>query len=108
VIHAYIVISTAATNMGAATCTGQLGTDATYSNYLNAGSLLAAANTVYGDADAEMGGSLPPTVHVGHLPSWTATTAVKVRFATDGAGGKTLADVLTCTGSVYLLTETLP
>ncbi len=109
VMQAYIVISTAATNMGAATLTAQLGTDATFSNYLAAGSMLAAANTVYGDANAECGASLPGGgLYVGHLPSWTATTDVKVRFITDGAGGKDLADVLTCTGSVYLLTETLP
>jgi hypothetical protein len=108
VLHAYIVITTAATNMGAATVTATLGTDAEFDNLLVAGDLLATANTVYGKADAEMGASMPPTLNVGFLPSWTATTAVKVRFATDGAGGKTLADLLTCTGSVYLLTETLP
>lgn len=106
---AYLVVSTAGTNMGGATLTATLGTDAEFDNYLVSSNLLAAANTVYGDADAEVGSSLPGGgLHVEHLPSWTATTAVKVRFGTDGAGGKDLADVLTCTGAVYLLTETLP
>ena len=108
VVSALMVINTAGTNMGGATFTAQLGTDATFSNFLNVGSALAAANTMYGDADSEMGGNLPPTQHVPFLPSWTATTAVKVRFITDGAGGKTLADVLTSTGSIYLVTERLP
>jgi hypothetical protein len=108
VISCLLFINTAGTNMGAATFTVQVGTDATFSNFLNAGSGLAAANTLYGDADSEMGGSLPPTQHVPFLPSWTATTAVKMRCITDGAGGKTLADVLTSTGSIYLVTETLP
>lgn len=106
VLSATIVINTAGTNMGGATLTAQLGTDATFSNYLNAGSALAAANTVYGDADAELAAAM--LTKCAHLPSWTATTAVKVRFVTDGAGGKTLADVLTSTGTVYLCTEILP
>lgn len=106
--QALIVITTAGTNMAAATFTATLGTDAEFDNFLLSANMLAAANTVYGDIVGEVGASLDATAYVPFLPSWTATTAVKVRFATDGAGGKTLADVLTSTGSVYLLTETLP
>jgi hypothetical protein len=108
VVSALIVIDTAGTNMGGATLTCQLGTDATFSNFISAANALATANTMYGDADGEMGGNLPPTQNVPFLPSWTGTTVVKVRFITDGAGGKKLNNVLTSTGSVYLVTEALP
>ena len=92
--------------MGGATFTAACGIDAEFDDYIITGSALAAANTVYGDVIGEVGTSLDDAIP--NLPSWTATTAVKVRFVTDGAGGKTLADVLTSTGSIYLCTETLP
>lgn len=103
-----IVIDTAGTNMGAATLTVQCGTDATFSDYIATASMLASANTVYGDANVECGASLPGGgLYTGHLPSWTATTVVKIRITTDGAGGKTLADVLTSTGTVIIESEYL-
>jgi len=104
-----LVISTAATNMGAATLNATVGTDAEFDNFIVSSSLLAAANTVYGDADAEVGTSLPGGgQHCEFLGSQTGTTPIKIRFTTDGAGGKDLADALTCTGYIMLLTETLP
>lgn len=103
--NAYMVINTAGTNMGAATLTVSLGrTSADYLDYLAAGSALASANTVYGDASGERGANL-----TGYdMPSFTANTDVYCHFATDGAGGKTLADVLTSTGTVYIETVILP
>lgn len=108
VMQAYVVITGQGVLAGA-TLTGQVGTDATYSDYLAAGDLKAAANVVYGDANAECGASLPGGgLYVGHMPSYTATTAVKMRVTTDGAGGATLSGVTGSTGYVYLLTEVLP
>jgi hypothetical protein len=106
VVSALIVITGAGTNMGGATYTVAAGIDAEFDDYVITASALAAANTVYGDVIGEVGTSLDDAI--ANLPSWTATTAVKCRFVTDGAGGKTLADVLTSTGSIYLKTETLP
>jgi len=106
VVACLIVIDTAGTNMGGATYTVQAGTDATFSNYIATADALATTNTVYGDADVELGDDMKTSCK--HLPSWTGTTPVKVRFTTDEAGGKTLADVQTSTGSIYFKTELLP
>jgi hypothetical protein len=100
--NAYIVLGSQAS--GTTTLTVSLGRAGTaYIDYIVASNAKAAANTVYGDALAERGTNL-----TGYdLPSYTAATDVYLQFvATDAS--KKLADVLTCTGTVYLLTQTLP
>lgn len=107
VTAAYIVIVTAANQ--AATLTVSLGrTSAAYVDYVVASNAKSAANTVYGDALAEIGANLYDTTNktmLYDLPSYTATTAVKLQFLI-GAG--TNADVTSSTGVVYLETATLP
>lgn len=102
-----VVIDTAATQ--AATLTVQAGTAAATDGYVVASNAKAAANTVYGDADAEIGVLLFPVSGDDHprddLPSYTATTVIQVEFVI-GAG--TLADVTASTGRVLLLTSALP
>ena len=99
VLNAYIVIGTAETALTG--LTGAVGrTGATFLDYIAAGSLKAAANTVYGDAVGERGANL-----TGYdLPSWTGTTAVKMHFI---SSVENLSTAVACTGSVYLLTTIL-
>jgi hypothetical protein len=100
--NAYIVLGSQAS--GTTTLTVSLGRASTaYIDYIVASNAKAAANTIYGDALVERGTNL-----TGYdLPSYTAATDVYVQFvATDAS--KKLADVLTCTGTVYLVTQTLP
>lgn len=104
--RAWIIIDTAATQ--AATLTVQAGTAADTDGYLLAGNAKSAANTVYGDADAEVGVLLFDAADdhwLDNLPSYTGTTVVQIEF-TIGAG--TLADVTASTGRVILETVTLP
>ena len=98
--NAYVVINTAAG--GVTTLTVAVGrTGAAYIDYLVASDAKAAANTVYGDTSGERGTNL-----TGYdLPSVTATTAVKMHLISTGAN---LSAVTTSTGTVYLVTETLP
>lgn len=109
IVHRCLVsINTAATQ--AATLTVQAGTAADTDGFVVASNAKATAGTVYGDGIAEQGVLLfvpgdTDDYHLEHLPSWTATTVVEIEFVI-GAG--TLADVTASTGSVYLLTSTLP
>ena len=102
-----VVIDTAATQ--GATLTVQAGPSTATDGFIVASNAKAAANTVYGDADAEIGTTLFPTAaddhRVDYLGSYTTTTLVQVEFVI-GAG--TLADVTASTGSVLLETVALP
>jgi hypothetical protein len=101
--NAYLVIDSQAA--GVTTLTVAMGrtSGGGYIDYILAGSAIVAANTVYGDVVGERGSNL-----TGYdLPSYTAAVDVYVQFvATDAS--KKIADVTSCTGTVYLLTETLP
>ncbi len=100
VTNAYIVITGAAT--GPATLTVSLGrTSATYLDYLGNADAKAAANTTYGDAAGERGANL-----TGYdLPSYTATTDVKVHFIATVAN---LDQTVGGTGTVILETMLVP
>ncbi len=100
VTNVYYVITGAAT--GPATLTGAVGrTSAAYIDYIVASDLKAVANTVYGDASGERGTNL-----TGYdLPSFTATTDVKMHFVATVAN---LDQTVGSTGSVYIETMTLP
>ena len=102
-----VVIGTAATQ--GATLTVQAGTAAATDGFIVASNAKAAANTVYGDADSEIGTLLFPTAaddhRVDYLPSYTATTAITIEFVI-GAG--TLADVTASVGHVILETVAVP
>lgn len=102
-----MVVGTAATHAG--TLTMSVGrTAAVYNDFLLAGDIKAAANTVYGDVQSEIGADLTGTAGVGlmdALPSYTGTTVVNAQFIS------TVADVnttTTSTGIVYLQVELLP
>lgn len=105
--RALLVVATAATH--ASTLTMSIGTAAGGTQYVLAGDIKAAANTVYGDAQngAETGASLFSATDkwLDHIPSWTATQAINARI-TAGAGN--VNSVTTSTGSVYLLLERIP
>jgi hypothetical protein len=65
--------------------------------------LKEVARTVYGDLVTERGTNL-----TGYdLPSYTTTTDVYLNFVTTD-GGHDLTNALQSTGTVYLMTETLP
>jgi hypothetical protein len=102
-----VVITGAAT--GPATVTVSCGrTGATYIDYIVASDAKAAANTVYGDADAEIGTNLYSVSGDDHriddFPSYTSTTAVYCQFVSSGAN---LSTVTGSTGRVYFETVTL-
>jgi hypothetical protein len=92
---------------GIGTLTGAVGiTSATYTDYILDSNLEVSANTIYGDLLAELGTKLQD--YLGDLPSYTATTAVKIHLiATDG-GAATLVDVTGSTGVIYIETLQLP
>ena len=98
--NAYVVIDSQAA--GTTTLTAAMGrTGAAYIDYIVASNAKVAANTVYGDAVAERGTNL-----TGYdLPSYTADVDVYVQFVSTV---ENLSAVTSCTGTVYLLTETLP
>ena len=100
VTNAYIVIT--GTGVSAGTFSVSLGrTSATYIDYIVSSDAEAAANTVYGDASGERGTNL-----TGYdLPSYTATTAVKVQFNSTVTN---LDGITGSTGVVYLETMTVP
>jgi hypothetical protein len=101
--NAYVVIDSQASVVD--TLTVAMGrTSAAYIDYIVASNAMVAANTVYGDGTPERGTNL-----TGYdIPSYTAAVDVYLHFIATSAGGKKLADVLGCTGTIYLLTETLP
>jgi len=101
--NAYLVIDSQAS--GTTTLTASLGrTSTAYIDYIVASNAKVAANTVYGDATTvERGTNLTGW----DLPSYTVAVDIYLQFvATDAS--KKLEDVLGCTGTIFLLTETLP
>jgi hypothetical protein len=100
VLNAYVVITSPDSSANALTvAVGRTG--ASYIDYIVASDAKAAANTVYGDASAERGTNL-----TGYdLPSFTGTTTVNAHFIKTTSA---LNTVTGSTGSVYLLTMTLP
>lgn len=101
VVNAYIVITAQAADPGDLTMAiGRTG--ALYVDYIGNSDLLAATNTVYGDAVGERGANL-----TGYdLPSFTGTTAVKAHLITTLG---VLSDTsVNSGGSIYLETATLP
>lgn len=89
---------------GTTTLTVALGkTSPLYIDYVVASDAKVAANTVYGQAFAEVGTNL--SALVGNLPSLTATTAVKAHFIATVA---TLDQVTGSSGDIYLELVTLP
>lgn len=105
--RAIVVIATAAA--GTTTLTISCGrTAAGYIDYVVASDAQAAANTVYGDAIAEVGTTLKDsgaTAPIDDLPSYTGTTAINCQFVSTGSN---LDQVTTSTGNVFLQTELLP
>lgn len=98
VIAAYMVNDTQAT-FAAGTLTGSVGVAGTdYVDWVKAGSLKATAATVYGDASAELGTG----VGILYYP-----TAKDIYLQILGGAGD-LANVTTCTGTVYIEYVTLP
>lgn len=92
VLSAYVLIGTQAT-FAAGTLTVGIGkTNPTYVDLVVASDAKAAAGTIYGNAAAERGTDAA-------IQLVTTATAVKAIF-TAGAGD--LADLTTCTGTVYL------
>lgn len=108
IVHAVIM---AVTGQAASvtTLTSTLGTNsATFDNYLNAGDLKAAVNTVYGDALSETGVALNGTTTppgLGHLASFVSTTDVKMHVVSTI---ENLSAVTGSTGSIWILTSLLP
>lgn len=83
-------------------------TAASYIDYLVASDAKAAANTIYGDLQADIGADLTGTAGVGlfdSLPSYTGTTVVNAQFISTGAN---LNTVTGSTGLVMIQTELLP
>jgi len=98
VIAAYLINDTQAT-FAAGTLTGSVGVVGTdYVDWIKAGSIKASAATIYGNATAELG------TGVGIL---FYTTAQDIVLQILGGAGD-LADVTTCTGTVYIEYVTLP
>lgn len=106
--NAYVVITGQAAVVDSLTvAVGR--TAAAYEDYIVASDAMVAANTVYGNAKAELGAALyDATTLIYDLPSITAATTVKAHFIATSGSGKTLANVTGSTGSVYLETVTLP
>jgi hypothetical protein len=99
---AIVVITGAA--VGPTTVTVACGrTSATYIDYVVASDAKAAANTIYGDANAEKGTGLASSAL--DIPSYTATTDVFCHFVSTGAN---LSTVTGSTGRVILMTTLLP
>ena len=103
VTNVLLVVDTAETAL--TSLTGAVGrTGAGYIDYVVASSLKAAANTVYGDADAERGTNMSPTKAI-DLPSYTGTTDVKMHFI---SGVENLDQAVACTGTVLIEGYLLP
>ena len=76
---------------------------AAYIDYVVASDAKAAANTVYGDAQAEIGTGLVGGID--DMPSYTGTTVVNAQFVSTVGN---LSTVTGSTGLVFLETELLP
>lgn len=102
VTKATIILTGAATNVTALTVS--LGrTSAAFIDYVVASNAKSVANTVYGQAFANLGANL--SALVGDLPSVTATTDVKLQFV---SSIENLSTVLTSAGDIFLETTQLP
>jgi len=79
--HAHLFLTGSAA--GPTTLTGSVGrVAAAYIDLLTAGNMKAAANTLYGDASAEVGSQMLAN---GYLTSWTATSQMNFRLLATGA-----------------------
>jgi hypothetical protein len=79
-------------------------TAAAYEDYITDSDVMAAANTIYGDASAERGANL-----TGYdMPSYAAATTVYAHFTGTDAGADKLAQVTGCTGEITLETTLMP
>lgn len=78
-------------------------TATTYLDYIVASNAKAAANTIYGDAIAEVGTSLADAI--GDLPSITGTTPVNLQFV---SSVEDLSNVTGSAGDVILETILYP
>lgn len=97
-LSAYIIVGTQAT-FAAGTLTMGVGrTGATYVDFLAASDLKAAAATVYGNAAAERATDA--------AIQYSASAATVKAIITAGAGD--IANVTTCTGTIYLLYVVYP
>ena len=100
-LAAFVWVDTACT--GTTTLTASVGPDASETAYVLPGDVKAVANTVYGDAVGEVGASM--SGGLGHLPSITATTTVKILFTSTV---QNLNAATTCTGTAWVSYEVLP
>lgn len=97
----WMVVNTSAG--GVTTLTGSIGkTAAAYADYFLTKDLKAAANTVYGQVVGDYAAAL--ALYCGDMPSFTATTAIKLHLIATGAN---LSAVTTSTGSIYMETTIL-
>lgn len=102
VTRAIIVITGQAATLTAVTVS--LGRVATaYIDYVVASNAKAAANTIYGDAIAEVGAGL--SAILGDLPSLTGTTVVNLQFV---SSVEDLSTITASSGYVILQTVLLP
>lgn len=75
-----IDVTTPFTGGGTGSATISVGPAGAETAYVSAGNAFAGA-AVYGDADGELGASLAGGI--GHIPSWSSTTAIEARFTAD-------------------------
>ena len=102
VLKALVVVT--GTAAGVTTLTGGLGrTTAAFADYIVASDLKVAANTIYGNAAAELGTNLSELV--GDIPSLTATTAIKLHCISTV---QNLDATTGSTGDIYIWTALLP
>lgn len=102
IVHKAVIVITGQA-AGPTTLTLALGrTGALYIDYIVAKTAKAAANTIYGEAFADLGTNL--SALVADLPSLTTTTDIKLHFIATVAN---LDQTTASTGDVYLWTEQL-
>ena len=99
---ALVVITGQAASLTALTVSlGRVGT--AYIDYIVASNAKAAANTIYGNAIAEIGTGIADVA--GDIPSLTGTTDVKLQFI---SAVENLSNITASTGDVYLETILYP
>jgi hypothetical protein len=113
IVHRCMVVITGQ-GAGTTTLTVSVGrTAASYIDYVVASDAKAAANTVYGDVDAEIGTNLlttgaadtTATARKDDFPSFTGTTTINAHFISTV---ENLSSVTGSTGTVYLEISVLP
>jgi hypothetical protein len=88
---------------GVTTLTGSIGkTAAAYADYFLTKDLKAVPNTVYGQVVGDYAAAL--ALYCGDMPSFTATTAIKLHLISSGTN---LNTVTTSTGVIYMETTIL-